>query len=392
MGFLVCLVVKFEMKWLAYILAGIAAVVVTLVLAVRLLLGGGQRLEDRTTAPALPSSVLQVVVDLDYPPGNIAVSSQGRIFFTLHPDGRPPAKVLELVGGKPRAYPDDAFQHPAAGTAHFQSPLAVRIDGQGRLWVLDYADYGRGQPRLLAFDLNTNAIVQQADFPSDVAGFLSMLNDFQVDPAGEKIYIAETSPFLQRPALVVYDTVRKSSRRLLEGHPSVATQDYMIQAPGRDMIIYGLATMRIAVDSIALDDEGEWLYYGPVTGDRLYRVRTRDLNDESLSPADLGARVENFAAKTLSDGLTMDVDDNIYLSDMEHSAVVRLGQDRRLTTLVKDPRLRWPDGFSFGPDGWLYVTCSSLQNVLFIGASEVPAHAPYQIFRFQPGIAGIPGH
>ena len=50
--------------------------------------------------------------------------------------------------------PNDAFQRPAPGTPHFQSPLAVRIDRQGRLWVLDYADYGRGQPRLLAFDLD----------------------------------------------------------------------------------------------------------------------------------------------------------------------------------------------------------------------------------------------
>ena len=105
----------------------------------------------------------------------------------------------------------------------------------------------------------------------------------------------------------------------------------------------------------------------------------------------MAARVEDFAAKTLSDGLTMDVDDNVYLSDMEHSAVVRLGPDRRLTTLVKDARLRWPDGFSFGPDGWLYVTCSSLQHVLFVSRAEMRAHAPYQIFRFQPGVAGVPG-
>jgi len=166
----------------------------------------------------------------------------------------------------------------------------------------------------------------------------------------------------------------------------------MIQAPGRDMVVYGLYTLRIAVDSIALDTRGEWLYYGAVTGDRLYRVRTRDLTDTALAPAALAARVEEFAAKTLSDGLTMDVQDNIYLSDMEHSAIVRLGQDRRLTTLLKDARLRWPDGFSFGPGGWLYVTCSSLQNVLFVGADELRAHAPYQIFRFQPGVDGVAGH
>jgi len=217
------------MKRVAYILGIIfgilAAVLIVLAIVVRLTFGGGRRLEDRTTAPTLPASSLQVVVDLPYPPGNIAVSADGRVFFTLHPDGRPPAKVLELVDGKPIPYPNEEFQHPAEGTAHFQSPLALRVDGRGRLWGLDYADYGRGQPRLVAFDLATNALVEQVDFPSDVAGFLSMLNDFQVDPRGEFIYIAETSPFLQRPALIVYDSVHRTSRRVLQGHPSVATQD-----------------------------------------------------------------------------------------------------------------------------------------------------------------------
>ncbi len=374
--------------------AGGLVVALLLLLAgtVRVLMGGGARLEDRTTAPLLPAAALEVVVDLEHPPGNVAVSADGRVFFTLHPDGAPPVKVLELVDGRPTPYPDAAFQQPVDGTPHFQSPLALRIDRQNRLWVLDYADYGRGQPSLVAFDLATNALVHQYDFPSDVAGFPSMLNDFQVAPDGNTIFIAETSPILQRPALIVYDVAQRRSRRLLDGHASVATGDYVIQAPGRDMVIYGLATLRIAVDSIALDQRGEWLYYGPVTGDRLFRIRARDLTDPSLTPEALAARVEDFAAKTLSDGLTMDAQDNIYLSDMEHSAVLRLGQDRQLTTLIKDPRLRWPDGFSFGPDGWLYVTASSLQNVLFVPAAEVRAHAPYQIFRFQPGVDGQPGH
>ena len=157
------------------------------------------------------------------------------------------------------------------------------------------------------------------------------------------------------------------------------------------MTIYGLATLRIGVDSIALDKRGEWLYYGSVTGDRMYRIATKDLNDTFLSPAALSAKVQDFAAKTLSDGLTMDERDDIYLSDMEHSAILMLGPDGKLTTLLKDSRLRWPDGFSFGPDGWLYVTCSSLQHVLFVSSAHMRAHAPYQIFRFKPGPRGVPG-
>ena len=380
------------MSRLPRFLAVLAIVLIAAAVILRVTFGGGQRLEDRTAAPELSGSVLEKVVDLDYPPGNVAVSADGRVFFTLHPDGDPPAQVLELAGGKPVAYPDTSFQEDGANPLAFQSILSIRIDRQNRLWVLDYAKYGRGQPRLLAFDLATNALVHQYDFPSSVAGLLSMLNDFQVDPAGERIYIAETSPILQRPALIVYDVASRTARRVLEGHSSLQAEDYVIQAPGRDMVAFGFYTLRIPVDSIALDKRGEWLYFGPVSGDRLYRIARRDLDDAGLSAETLAARVQDYGPKTLSDGITMDVADNVYLSDMEHSAVVLLGPDRRLSTLLKDPRLRWPDGFSFAPDGWLYVTCSSLQDVLFISRSHMREHAPYQIFRFKPGREGFPGH
>jgi sugar lactone lactonase YvrE len=244
----------------------------------------------------------------------------------------------------------------------------------------------------VAFDLATNRLVHEYDFPSEVAGFLSMVNDFQVDPRGEKIYIAEASPIRQRPALVVYDVVQRTSRRVLDQHPSVRAMDYVTQTPGRDMKVLGLFPVRIGVDSITLDERGEWLYYGPFTGDRLYRAPTRALDDAGLAPAALAAQVEDFAPKTLTDGLSIDRRDTVYLTDPEHSAIVALGADRVLRTLVKDERLRWPDGLSFGPDGWLYVTCSALHQVMFRSARARSAHAPYQVYRFRPGVDGVPGH
>jgi hypothetical protein len=370
-----------------------AAVIALLLLSVRVFLGDGERLQDRTTAPTLPESALEKVADLDYPPGNIAVSADGRVFLTLHPDGRPPVKVVELVDGKPVPYPSDEWQSVSAEVPYFQTILSIRIDRLGRLWTLDFADFGRGQPRISAFDLQSGKLVHTYDFPSDVAGLGSMLNDFQVAPDGKRIYIAETSPIIHRPAIIVYDVEAKKSRRVLHRHASVLPENYIIQAPGRDMRVFGLLNMRIGVDSIGLDTNGEWLYYGPVSGDTLYRVRTRDLDDDGLSAEDLASRVEAYAQKTLSDGITVDRAGNVYLSDMEHSAVVRVGaHDRKLETLVKDARLRWPDGFSFAPGGWLYVTCSSLQHVLFLPGNSVSAHAPYQVFRFQPGNEGVPGH
>lgn len=346
---------------------------------------GVRRLEDRTTPPLLPATALEVVADLDHPPGNVAVSADGRVLFTFHPDADPPVNVVELRGGVPVPYP------PGGGVS-FETVLSLRIDRAGRLWTLDHGRFGRGRPRLVAFDLATDAVVHEHDFPRAVAGFPSMLNDFQVSPDGRWIYIAESSPLWNRPALVLYDVERRESRRLLDGHPALRPQDLLLQAPGRDMWIYGLVPLRIGLDSIALDRTGEWLYLGPLSGERLYRLPAGVLHDPTVAPAVVAARLEDWAPKPISDGLTTDDAGRVYVTDPERSAIHVLGPDGRLETLVRDERLRWPDGLSFGPDGWLYVTCSALHQVLFRPAAARARHAPYQIYRLRPGATAAPGH
>ena len=370
----------------------VAGVLGALLFGVWLMLGGAARLPDRSKPPTMSFDGVEKVADLDYPPGNIAVSADGRVFFTLHPDGHPPRQVVELVDGRPVAFPSEDFQHESPGIPWFQSILSVRVDGQGRLWALDFARFGRGTPRIVAFDIASRKVVDQYDFPSNVAGLGSMLNDFQVDASGRYIFIAETSPVFQTPAILVYDSVSHTSRRLLAGHASVEAEPFVIQVgPRRMMLPGGILPLRIAVDSIALSRDGVWLYYGAVTASRMYRVHTADLLDEKLEAGTLASRVEVFADKTLSDGLTTDDAGNVYLGDMEHSAIHRLRPDGALETLLADSRLRWPDGFSFGPEGYLYVTCSALQQVLFLPETSVRAAAPYQIWRFKPGATARPG-
>jgi sugar lactone lactonase YvrE len=344
---------------------------------------------DRASSPQLAAAALEVVADLPSPPGNLAVSATGRVFFTFHPEAHPRIKLAELQGRTPSAFPPAASE--ASGVS-FDTPLSLRIDAQGRLWSLDNATHGMGQPRLLAFDIETGLLSHRYDFPSKVAGLGSHLNDFQVDPSGETVYIADASIFALSPALLVYDVKRKECRRVLERDLSVLPEPFVPVVQGRVMRIFGLFAIAPGVDSIALDKDGEWLYYAAVTSRRLYRVRTRDLRDATLSAAELTQRVEAYADKTMSDGLGMDRSGNVYLTDLEHSAIVRLTPERKLVTLVRDSRLRWPDGLSFGPDGWLYVTCSALHQVIGRTPGQVRSKAPYQIYRFRPGTEGTPGH
>jgi sugar lactone lactonase YvrE len=370
----------------------IVLAVAALALTLRLRYGGGEAFPDRTTAPALDASQLETVANLDTPPGNIAVSADGRVFVSLHPEARPQIKVAEIVQGRAVPYPNMSFQTGADNPRRFLSVLSLRIDRQNRLWTLDNAHHGIQPGRLLAFDLASAELVHEYVFPKEIAGLGSHLNDFQVSADGRHIYIADASFFAKTPALIVYDIERGTIRRLLEGQASVTAEPYIPVVQGRPMVAFGLVAIRPGVDSIALDHRGEWLYFAPVTNNHMYRVRTRDLLDTTLAPEALALRVENYALKTMSDGITMDLQDNIYISDLEHSAILRLDPQRRLSTLIKDPKLRWPDGFSFGPDGWLYITCSSLHQVIGLPPSSVRKHAPYQVFRFRPGAEGVPGH
>ena len=375
------------MRWILRFLGLLAGLAVLLVGFIWLRYGGGDpAFEDRTAEPLLAESALELVANLKRPPGNLAVSSKGRLFFTIHSEAAPEVKLAELVNGVAVPYPDEAFQ------SELQSVLSVRIDRQNRLWALDNGNHGLGRPRLLAFDLATGETVYDYDFPREIAGWGSHLNDFQVDPQGKRVYIADASIFGKRPALVVVDLERKAARRLLDGHESVVPEPYVPVVAGRKMLVFGIFAIRPGVDSIALDKRGDWLYFAPVTNNSMYRIRRSDLDDERLSSEEVASRVERFAKKTMSDGITMDRAGNLYLSDLEHSAIVRLDPEGRLRTLIRDPRLRWPDGFSFGPGGWLYVACSALHHVIGRSASHIESEAPYQIFRLRPGARGVPGH
>lgn len=378
------------MSWLGRGALWLTVVLTLFIVAFKARFGGGlQPFPDLRTAPLIPPGEvdgrLEVVATLPVAPGNVTVSADGRVFFTLHPEGRPEGdKLVELVSGQPVAFPNSALQGPGAGAAYFDTPLGVRIDGQDRLWVIDHGFHGLRQPRLWAIDLKTRAVVHQFDIPRSVAGIGSFLQDLAVSADGSTVYIADASIVAARPAIVVYDVGSRVASRRLQRHESVLDQPYLLRVRGKPMRMFGgLFNLHVAVDSIALDRRGEWLYFGAMASQSLYRVRASDLRDRGLSEAELGRRVERFSDKVQTDGISTDSDGNIYLTDVEHGGLAVVGPDRRLQTLFSSPRVRWADGLSFGPDGYLYIADSNLSEQMMKSRSHMRGQAPYHIFRLK---------
>lgn len=357
--------------------------------------GGGTKFpsHELLSEPLYDISSLHKVIDLPYPPGNVAVSHFERIFITLHPEAHPPFQICEVNIHTDKSscipYPSKEFQN------ELDSVLSIRIapdeHGNELLWILDYGNYGIGSPKLIAIDISTNKQVHRYDFDSNIAPLLSMLNDFQIDPKKQVIYIADAGIFRKQGAIIVYDIKSQTARRLLEGSHSVSAKNYktIINSTDliREMVILGVFTISPNVDSIALSRDGKWLYYASVNDDKLYKIFTEDLLDTNLDSTTLESRVLVHSNKTQSDGMTTDEAGNIYYGAIENSAILRINNkfDTPFTeTLFQDDSLlRWPDGFSFGPNGYIYVACSSLHHVIFQSTHYISSKAPYHIFRFK---------
>ena len=348
--------------------------------------GGGSPYPDLSTAPELHSDSLEEVLEFAEPIGNVAVNKDGRIFFTVHPESRPKGnKLLEYVRGAAVPFPSGAVQKEL-----FDTVLGISVDRFNRLWTIDHGNHGLRPARIVAIDLDTNEVLRNQMLSPEIAPTGSFLQDLQVSADGGTIVIADASIWRQSPAIIMYDVETGDARRVLESHASVSAENYMIRSQDRDMeFLGGIASLRGGIDGIALGPE--WLYYGALSGSGLFRIRLSDLRNEKLPASQLANRIERYSDKPLSDGLSVDLEGNIYITDVEHSSVFVVGAQRDLKTLIQSPNIRWPDALSFGPGGYLYVADSALPELILQSREHIEASGPYRIFRFRPGVEGVPG-
>jgi sugar lactone lactonase YvrE len=81
--------------------------------------------------------------------------------------------------------------------------------------------------------------------------------------------------------------------------------------------------------------------------------------------------MERYGEKPPCDGISIDDAGNVYVTDVENNAVGVTSPDGSYRVLASDDgHLSWPDGFSFGPDGHLYVAVSQLHRSAVFNAGR----------------------
>ncbi|NER13941.1 hypothetical protein GWK08_10850 [Leptobacterium flavescens] len=356
--------------------------VILLALFLRIRYGGGKEYTDVSTAPIYTEAQTELFFSYEEPIGNIAVSRDStdqRVFFSIHPESRPKTnKLMVIKNGKASPYPDAESQ-----SSLFKTVLGVFVDDQQRLWTIDHGNHGFDPVKLLAFDLKTDQKVHEHIFPKAIAQTFSFFNDLSVSPDGNYVFISDVSFFRRNPAIVVYNIKTGKSRRILEGHEAVKDEGYVPVTPARKMrFAGGLVDLLIGVDGLDVTKDGKYLYFAAMGHSKLYRIPVKTATDFDLPEEEIDAAVELVGVKPLSDGIRTDFNGNVYITDIEHNGVYVQEPSGKAYTLIKDPKIRWADGFSLGGDGYMYLADSDLPNQMLKSKKHMKKHAPYHIYRF----------
>ena len=328
---------------------------------------------------------LEIVARLDKGPGNITVTPSGKIVVSLHQFYGHDVRVARIG--------DNDQLVPFATPAKVNAVLGLQADSEGVVWLLDNAMRGGTTRRLVAWDSPRERLVADIDL-TKVTTDQSFLNDLAVDPGRHTVYIADPAGGTDA-AIIVVDVVRGTARRVLQGHRSVIPEDIDLVIDGRPVRILAddgsEIRPRVGINPIAMDRDGEWLYYGPMHGSSMYRIRTADLRNTEISPDDLAASVERWSDKPICDGISIDNAGNIYLGDLANNAIGVIGADRQYRVLIADPRLSWVDAFSFGGGGYLYAVINQLHRSAVLNGGESATKPPFLIVRFRPLADGTIG-
>jgi sugar lactone lactonase YvrE len=330
----------------------------------------------------------QVFSDDTYQLTGVAVSKDGRL-FTCYPLWPGPHKydVVEILpGNHVKPYPDEemnSWKDGEDGKNKWVCVQAVYVDDENYLWVVDPACPKMEQVydnsfKIVKFNLATNIIEEVYRFDG-VLSNKSYINDVRVDTNRKVAYLTN----MNEGGIVVINLESGTIRQLLHDHYSVKHDpSYKLIVDGKEFKKKG-EPVHLHSDGIALTPDGQWLYYKPLTDNKLYRISTGFLRNEELPEDKPDVAVEDLGAFAVTDGMIFDHNGNLYQGDFQNYKMVKITPERKMEVVVADERLIWPDSYSISQDGYLYISCSQINKQPDYNEGENKRTTPYAIYRMK---------
>jgi sugar lactone lactonase YvrE len=347
-----------------------------------------QNAEKADTSAA--AKLEEVFADSTYQLTGVAVSADGRV-FTNYPYwlDQHSYSVVEVQNGKPVPYPDNnwnSFKKGENGQDKFVCVQSVVTDDKGFLWVVDAAGIGlssvyQQSNKVVKINLATNKTERIYRFPQSVAGANVYLNDIRIDNTNGYAYMTSSSG----GGIVILNITTGESRFVLGDHPSVKSDAaYHFSPNGTELVNGDASALKVNSDGIALTPDNKWLYYKPLTDDKLYRVSTALLRNFSTPLPTIAHSVKDLGHFVTTDGMIFDKAGNLYVGDLEKSSIVKITPDLKMQTLVTDKaKLIWPDSYSISEDGYLYISASQIQLMPWFHKDGDKIQRPFRIYKLK---------
>jgi len=334
--------------------------------------------------------LVRVAVSPEFMPNGVAVSPGGRVFasFPRWASLAAPSVMEALPDGSFRPYPGDAWNAWRPGASSHDrivSSHAVYADASNHLWVVDdaaprVAPSVVGAAKLVRFDLATDRASRVYPLGEEILPAGTMIGHVRTD--ARFAYVSEA----HHGSILVVDLASGRARKLLEGDAATRADPAIVPVvEGREFRRQSGEVPLLHVDLLELSADAKWLYFMPLFGPVLRRIETRFLQDEALSAVDVRACVEDVARVPPLAGIAADRAGNFYLCAFTEGAILKMGPERRIETLIADPRISFPNEPAIGPDGWLYFPSSQVHRLPAFNAGVSRVQPPFEVFKLDIG-------
>lgn len=317
--------------------------------------------------------------DSSTPPGNIAVSSSGRIFMSVHEFYGHDLRVVEVLqNGKTKPYPNEdwAFAAQKRDKGGLNGVLGLNVDNNGILWLLDVST-NNSAGRLVGWDTNKEVLHRIIYIAKPIINERSFLNDLAIDTKHNAIYIADTGV----GSIIVVDLNTGEARQVLASAKQTKAENLPMVIDNK-IVMLGGSPAKLGINPITISHDFNYVYFGAMTGTSLYRIKTETLLNKKLNEAELIAAVEHYGSKPISDGITVDNQGNVYITSITDNSIGVTMSDGSYKLLLQNNELSWPDGLAVGPENYVYATINELhRSPVLNGKNE--AKGMFKIIRFK---------